>query len=325
MTQISPNSKSPKSGNASNGKAAGKGREAGTSKQGNGKPAASTSKSAPRSSAAPKASLVKSPVPLPTASSLESAASKAKAFGFLTDIQRLWGRQSLRRKATMLGFALGVVPVFVVGAIGYQVISRSVRNQIVTAQESRSVDLSNQMARFTQDRVADAEAIALVLGNAKLANGDKVRWLNNFLAVQGLYDSIVFFNPDGNLILQSNSNRPFPADSNYSDREYFQRAIATDAPAVNDPSVSKSSGRVSFEVAAPVRSATSGELLGVVRTRLPAVELDSIFTHLAAEGFEYKLVNSSGTIFGAEEEGFVGASLGDTFSRLPEIREDLMA
>lgn len=241
----------------------------------------------------------------------------------MSGLRALWGRQTLRRKATLLGIALGVLPVLAVGALGYRVVSGSVKQQIESAQESRTVDLASELARFTQDRVADAEAVALVMGNPKLNSADKVSWLNKFVTAHDEYDSIVFFDRNGRPILQSNSERPFPLDQNYSDREYFQRSLGTEAPAVKDPSVSASSQRVSFEVAAPVRNPDTNAVVGVVRTRIPSEVIGNIFAHVAAEGLEYQLINGEGIVFAANEAELVGKSFDEHLPGLTELRDHI--
>jgi methyl-accepting chemotaxis protein PixJ len=237
-----------------------------------------------------------------------------------------WKRLSLQRKAIALGLALGIVPVVAVGGIAHHLASRSLMKQIVAEQESRTFDLRQKVSLFTNQIVDDAKTIAdspLLTDpqlSASISLEQKVAWLNTFIDDRrAQYDSIVVFDPQGNLLFQSKSPQPFDPQENYSDREYFQRAIATQAPAINDPKIAPPSDKNSLEVAAPIKESETGRTIAVVRLRMPLVHLEQIFQYIQAQGWEYKLIGLEHQVFAADEQELVGYPASKDFPELTQL------
>jgi methyl-accepting chemotaxis protein PixJ len=246
---------------------------------------------------------------------------KRRLSGYWTDL-------SLRNKAMILAIAIGAIPVTAVGGIAYKIAGHSIREQIITEQENRTVGIRNALINRVDRLVDDAETIthSPLLTDAKLSAAasitQKISLLNSFIdARDGEYDSIVVFDLKGNLLFQSKSERPFDPKDNYSDREYFQRAIATKSAAINDPEVAPLSGKSSLEIAAPIKEWGTGKLLGVVRLRMPTEHLNKQFQYLQAQGLEYKLSGSDGIVFAADEADQVGQTAQGDFKELPQLIE----
>lgn len=243
-----------------------------------------------------------------------------------------WKARSLRSKATALAIAIGIIPVTIVGGVAYSLASYSLTRQIVAEHESRTLDLRQSVSTFTNQLVDDAETVAksALLKDPKLraaaTKEQKIWLLNSFIDTrEGIYDSIAVFDPQGNLLFQSKSPHPFDPSKNYSDREYFQRAIATGAPAVNNPDIVQSSGDNSLEVAAPVVEAGTNKILAVVRLRMPTEHLTKMFERVHSQGWEYKLIGSDGQTFAADEKESAGQPAGFDFDQLPQLRAQILA
>ena len=243
-----------------------------------------------------------------------------------------WKNLSLRNKAMILAIAIGAIPVVAVGGIAYKTVGHSVREQIVTEQENRTVGIRNALINRVDRLVDDSETISHsplltdVKLSAKASIAEKISFLNSFIdAKDGEYDSIVVFDLKGNLLFQSKSEHPFDPKSNYSDREYFQRAIATQAVAINDPKVALLSGESNLEVAAPIKEWGTGKLIGVVRLRMPIEHLNEQFHYLQGQGLEYHLSGSDGIVFAADEADLIGRVLDQDFPGLSQLQEQVLA
>jgi methyl-accepting chemotaxis protein PixJ len=241
-----------------------------------------------------------------------------------------WKDLSLRNKAMILAIAIGVIPVTAVGGIAYKIASHSIEAQIITEQENRTVGIRNALIAGVDRLVDDAETIthSPLLTDVKLSATasikQKISLLNGFIdARDGEYDSIAVFDLKGNLLFQSKSKRPFDPKENYSDREYFQRAIATKSAAINDPQLSPSSGQGSLEVAAPIKEWGTGKLIGVVRLRMPTEGLNKQLQYLEAQGLEYRLIGSNAIVFAADEADQVGQTAQGDFQKFPKLLEQV--
>ncbi|MBD2308424.1 GAF domain-containing protein [Chroococcidiopsis sp. FACHB-1243] len=245
---------------------------------------------------------------------------------------RFWKGLSLQHKATILAIAIGAIPVATVGGVAYTIANSSLEQQIIAEQENRTLDVRRGIGMATQQIIDDAETIgnSPMLANSKLraaaTEGQKIALLDSFVeARSGRYDSIVVFDLKGNLIFQSKSTQPFKRTDNYSDREYFRRAIATGTPAVNNPKIAPTSGKISLEVAAPIKDIETNKLVGVVRLRMPLTHLNETFEYIEAQGWEYKLIGADGNVFAADEIGLVGHYLAEDFRDLPQLRAKVLA
>ncbi len=239
-----------------------------------------------------------------------------------------WKDLSLRNKAMILAIAIGVIPVAAVGGIAYKIASHSMEAQIITEQENRTVGIRNALIARVDRLVDDAETIthSPLLTDAKLSATasikQKISLLNGFIYARDReYDSIAVFDLKGNLLFQSKSERPFDPKENYSDREYFQRAIATKSVAINDPKLSPSSVQSGLEVAAPIKEWGSGKLIGVVRLRMPTEGLNKQLQYLESQGLEYQLIDSDGIVFAADETDLLGQTAQGDFKELPQLIE----
>ena len=247
-------------------------------------------------------------------------------------IFHLWERLSLRRKSAVVALAIGVLPVATVGGVAYHVASNSLMKQIVSQQENRTFEIRQKIALVTNHLISDATAIASspLLADLTLSDStsieQKVALLDNYLDTHyKKYDSIGVFDLDGNLLFQSKSALPLDPEDNYSNRDYFQRAIATKTTAVNNPSVNPASGNNTLEVATPIKEQQTGVITGVVRIRMPLDHWQELFSNSKLQGFEHKIIDSEGQIFAADEKEMIGQDAGVDLSELPLLQKKVQS
>lgn len=242
-------------------------------------------------------------------------------------IKRSWTGLDLRRKATLIALAIGIVPIATVGGVAHHLATQSLMKQIVMDQESTTLEIRQKVSLFTDHLIDDVHAIARspLFGNpeiSELASAEhKIAHLDNYIDThKHQYDSIAVFDTQGRLLYQSKSPRPLDSEENYSNREYFQRAIKSGTVAVNTPQIdSAASVNNSLDVAAPIKDQETGAILGVVAARMPLTNWQYIFQPSLLQGLEHKLIDSNGQVFAADEKELIGRDAGMDFKDLPEL------
>ncbi|QIR37052.1 GAF domain-containing protein [Tolypothrix sp. PCC 7910] len=217
-------------------------------------------------------------------------------------------RLSLGTKATVLAIAIGTLPTLGIGAIAYSFANKSIYKQITQAQEAETVGLLDKVNRYILGRYGDVQLLSDLpfLTNPQLRDSisaqQKQALLDQIVKTYKAYDSIAFFDLQGNVIVQS-SGEPL---ENHKDRQYFQDALKQETAIIGQPEKSKTTGAVSVHIAAPVKDATTGQNIGVVRARLPVKMLEETIKNYAYTGHEYHLLDKSGKIFLATQNNQEG-------------------
>jgi methyl-accepting chemotaxis protein PixJ len=211
---------------------------------------------------------------------------------------------SLRAKATALAIAIGILPVFVVGAISYSFANKTITDQVLTEQKAKPATIADKINRFMFERYGDIQIIAKlpVLSNPKVraisTAEEKNQALEEFVTTYGVYDSIAAFDLNGNPIAKSKA----AAVGNHADRNYFQQALNTGQPVISPPTLSKTLGNWNIYFAAPVKDEVTGQTIAIVRARLPMPILEKVIADVEDRNNEYHLIDSSNTIFIAQEK-----------------------
>jgi twitching motility protein PilJ len=237
--------------------------------------------------------------------------------------------KSLPRKVTLLAVAIGVVPITTVGGIAYTLARNSMTAQIFAEQESRIIGLRSAFTITINEFVEDAEVLAmspLFTQSQQLSttmselpfqtnshfstqtlDEQKQKILDNFIeASKGKYDGVAVVDITGKLLYQSNSSRPFNRHEDYSNQEHFQRVFLTQSVTVSDPKATLANDRSHLEVAAPIKQAGTGEILGVVLLRMSSERLNEIFKYIQDNSWEYEIVSQEGQVFAAAEPEMIG-------------------
>jgi methyl-accepting chemotaxis protein PixJ len=240
-----------------------------------------------------------------------------------------WRKLSLRAKATIVAMTIGTLPVMAVGTFAYQIASQQIADKIVYQQQSRTFASAELLSRFMMERYGDINILAHLpilanpQGTAGITDQQKQAILDQYIKTYDVYDSIGFFDLDGDVKLQS-SGKALP---NPSDRKYFQEALKTGKPVISAPEISKSSGEFVIHLAAPVFEAGTGKMIGIVRSRLPVKYLNEMLNQEVADAknkqFETQevfAVDADGKYFVAKEKDEVGIAAQEDFSIFPKLK-----
>jgi methyl-accepting chemotaxis protein PixJ len=188
-----------------------------------------------------------------------------------------WGRLSLKTKGTLVATLLGLSPILVIGALSYSQINNALRTQTVNDQKVRATQIADKFNRFIFERNGDVEILAAqpIFADQKLAattsTESKNKLLNQYVSSYQVYDSIAVFDIKGTLIAQSKGESL--TKINHLNRQYFQDVLKTGGTVISSPEASKYTGKISVFFAAPVKDITTGQIIGVVRTRTPVERL----------------------------------------------------
>jgi methyl-accepting chemotaxis protein PixJ len=234
-------------------------------------------------------------------------AGKTKASG--------WG---LRKKATLLAIAIGTLPVALVGTGAYVFSSQSLTTQISNAEKARAVGMADKVNRFMVERYGDIQALSNLpaLNNPKvisiMSRSEKDDLFDQFMKSYRVYDNISAFDLNGDVIAQS-AGKPLP---NHKEKSFFKEALRTGQPFISQPEVAKTTGKVVVQLSAPIRNKATGQIIGVVRARMPVSGLDAVVSSFSENGEQYHLIDASGKFFVALQKNQLGRTAKDDFREL---------
>jgi methyl-accepting chemotaxis protein PixJ len=234
-----------------------------------------------------------------------------------------WTKQSIKAKATLLAVALGTIPAVVIGGSAYLLSSQAFTSQISSAETARSVGMADKVNRFMAERYGDIQTFSDLpaLNNPKVISvispREKTVLLDKVIKNYGVYDSIAVFDLNGNVIAQSTG----AAVSNHRDRSYFQEALKTGQAVISQPEKSKTTGKVVIHLAAPIRNTETGQITGVIRSRIPIASLEEVVKNFNENGEQYHLIDASGKFFLALEKEQLGRSAKDDFPAITQRLE----
>jgi methyl-accepting chemotaxis protein PixJ len=213
-------------------------------------------------------------------------------------------RLSLSTKATLLAIAIGTLPVLGVGALAYSISSNSLGEKISGLQQAEAEGLADKVNRFMFERYGDIQVLSSlpILTNPQIrassTQTQKQAILDKFIQTYKIYDSIAVFDLNGEAIAQSQGD-PIP---NRSQQEYFKTAKEKDTIYIGQPVVDELTRQVVIFFAAPVKDETTGQTIGIVRSRMPVKALEEVAKTYSGVGREYVLADSSGKIFAATDK-----------------------
>lgn len=238
------------------------------------------------------------------------------------DISQWWQKKSLRFKAATAAIVISVLPVLAIGSITSIVARNDLKNQTQNQVADKSNELANKLNLYLDERYGDINNIANILSESSLRNSGRSQVesiLNYYLINYPDYDSIAFFDLQGNVLAQTKGN-PL---SNHANRDYFKAVLKDQKTILSNPKVSTSTGQVSMYLAAPVKDKTTGQLIGVVRSRVPVEKLNRLFDRISVEGDNFYLVDSDYKISIAPDKKYIDKKLEEVFPKVYETIEKL--
>ncbi|PSB02976.1 methyl-accepting chemotaxis protein [Merismopedia glauca] len=234
----------------------------------------------------------------------------------------LLSRLGVRQKATLFAVAIGTLPLIAIGATAYHFANQSITKQITQVETEEAVSVAEKLNNFIFERYGDVQ----VLSNLPILINPKVRAvttaeekntvLTKAVETYRVYDSIAAFDLKGNVLVQSKGK----ALDNHSDRAYFQQVIKTGQPVISEVSTSKSTGEKVIHFAAPIKERGTGQIIGVIRSRLPMKSLAAIIINSNAGQEELHIVDRSGKFIIATEENQVGRDATSDFPSLAQLK-----
>jgi methyl-accepting chemotaxis protein PixJ len=206
---------------------------------------------------------------------------------------------SLKTKATLLALTIGVLPVAIIGATAYYVANQAVTQEITQTKEGTAEELADKTNRFIFERYGDIQVIANlpILRNLKVQAvttlQEKEAVLNKTKNIYGVYDSIAAFDLNGNVLVQSKGKTL----DNHFNRSYFQQVLKTKKPFISEPLKSESTDKLVINFAAPITDSVTGQMVAIVRARMPLEKLNEVVKDYGIDGDDYLLSAPSGKIF----------------------------
>ncbi len=222
-----------------------------------------------------------------------------------------WNRLSFKTKATLLAIALGIAPIAAIGTLSYLQINTALRQQTEQTQQDRAKEIADKLNRFVFERNGDIEILAAqpIFADPKLSTtvtaDVKGKLLDRYVAAYQVYDSIAAFDIKGNLIAQSKGEAL--TKINHLNRQYFQDALKTGGTVISAPEPSRYTGKISIFFAAPIKDLTTGQIIGVIRSRTPVELLEAPLKSFATKSRDYHIGDrQSGKIFISSTQGYAG-------------------
>ncbi len=211
-----------------------------------------------------------------------------------------WNKLSLKTKGTLLATLLGLAPLAAIGTLSYVQINNSLIEQTAKNQKDRAAAISDKLNRFVFERNGDVEILAVqpIFADPKLAATvspeSKTKLLTQYVESYKVYDSIAAFDLKGNVIAQS---KGAPV-SNHLKSTYFQAVLKTGQTNISSPSISKTTGKLSVHFAAPIKDITTGQIIGVIRTRTPIERLNEPLKSYQTKADDYQILDRvTGKVF----------------------------
>ncbi len=229
---------------------------------------------------------------------------------------------SLRAKVVLIAIALGVIPVTIIGAITYKVTESHLSRQINHTQRDRTHHLSKMFERFVISRANEAETLATspIFTNPNVISTvtlkQKKAALDAFQDRTGFYDSIVYLDLQGNPLFQSQTEHPLRG--NYSDRQYFQKAIEDKKTTLNEVGISSLTGKPRVEFAVPVKNAWTDRVIGILRFKIPSEQIIPLLASYAKPEEQWHLINTQGLFFASTINNLENRPLATYFPQLQQ-------
>jgi methyl-accepting chemotaxis protein PixJ len=211
-----------------------------------------------------------------------------------------WGKLSLKTKGTLIATLLGLTPLVGIGALSYAQINNTLREQNAVTQKTRAIQIADKFNRFIFERNGDIEVLAAqpIFTDAKLASATsaagKSQLLEQYVDSYQIYDSIAFFDLQGNPVAQSKG----AILGNHLSRQYFQAVLKTGKTVISEPEKAQSTGKMVLHFAAPVKDIATGQIIGVMRTRAPLDRLEAPLKDFQSKDEDYHIVDGrNGKVF----------------------------
>lgn len=209
----------------------------------------------------------------------------------------LWSRLSIKAKTSIILIGVSFASSMGIGIVAYVLANKTIAQQTNQTEQTKSYEMTKEIALFMRDRYADIEAMShmAILADYDLRKNTTVQQkqqvLAKYLKAYSMYNSIAVFDIKGDLLV-NDSGKPA---SNHKNHIYFQEAIKTGKPFIGQPRYSKSSGIHAVYVSSRIKDTKTGETVGVIRARIPVANIQEIIS--AGRFHNTYLLDAQGKIF----------------------------
>ncbi len=186
--------------------------------------------------------------------------------------------KGLRVKVAAIAVSLGTIPVIIVGSLSYLSTNERLHQQVLQSQTEHTVEIADRLYNFMLERYGDLWSVSHLptFSNPRvsqtLSTEEKENLLNTVVDAYEIYDSLAVFDRNGGVLFRSQGN----VTPQQSDRSYFQLAQQSDRPIISQPERSPATEKLSIYITSPIRDRETGELLGILRARLPVNVLENL-------------------------------------------------
>ena len=233
---------------------------------------------------------------------------------FQTNIQSKFDNLTFKTRAIGTVVLLSVLPVATVGGLAYFSSYDSLKKVETENQQLATGALGDALTRFISLRDKDVQTLAglPLFKNQKISQSlktaDKEAFLNEYLDRYTFFDGAMILDLKGDPIVLSKKD----TKTNYADQSYFKAVLKTGKPFVSSVEVSKITKARSIFFAAPVKDSVTGQLIGILRLRMPIVSLRPIAEPYATNSNQWHIIDKNTNKFVlALQENQVGRSTTD--------------
>jgi twitching motility protein PilJ len=229
---------------------------------------------------------------------------------------------SLRRKATLAAVAIGTIPVLAVGLLAYLINSNQLQQLILQEQRDKARSAMERVQRFTFERYGDIQVLAnlmITLRSRNVPPAQQAAILEEYRKTYQIYDSIAVTDAEGNTTLAVGAEAP----KDFKQIDYYLQVVATRRPVFNQPRKSVVTNRYSLFFAAPIIE--KGQLVGMIRTRVPMNFVDDLVKEFGANDSEYRFSDKNGVIFTSNEADIIGKPLVEDIPVADRLRQEKQA
>uniref|UniRef100_UPI0025CF046D PDC sensor domain-containing protein n=1 Tax=Chamaesiphon sp. GL140_3_metabinner_50 TaxID=2970812 RepID=UPI0025CF046D len=214
---------------------------------------------------------------------------------FTSNLQSKFANISFKTRAVGALALLSILPVATVGSLAYFTSYDNLKKTEIENQQFAVSALSDTLTRFITFRNKDAQTLAgLPLFDSKkiaqsLTVEDREAFLNEFLDRYTFFDGAMVLDLSGNPLFRSKRD----TQTNYADQSYFQAVLKTGKAYVSKVEISKITKIPSIFFAAPVKDSVTGELIGILRLRMPLTSLKSIAEPYATNNNQWHIIDKN--------------------------------
>jgi methyl-accepting chemotaxis protein len=230
-----------------------------------------------------------------------------------------WQNWSLRAKAMVLAILVGTAPVVAVGSAAYFIADQSLKRQILDQKQTLGEDTQAKLNLFLDRVYSDVVALSKnsALDNTKVRGAltaqELRELLNAFVEDSQIYDSVVVYDLQGNVIARSDTN---VNTQTLLQLDYTQAVLKTNEPVIVDPRPNITTGTFSLFAAAPIKDSVTGQTIAIVRVRAPMNNLIQIFNFNTTRPQSFYITDSQGQITASNQRNLIQKSLKDVFPKL---------